>query len=238
MPVETLGEIDELPDLVVEPVPIKEVNDDNIKYFYNLAEGKPNYFNTIEEFNNFFIDNFKNKPSELVFTTDCKIQLIPYIRKLATDQLAEHGIISNEEKEDFYALAGEVIRDTLHSAEQQFDEPKFTVRMTNLDHPEKFTFDIINPDKIPCESWVREDARKQKQKITGDEKEGGPVGFGTSVLAGFVKLLGGEGYYADIKDGNGQKQYTLFHFEKRPEQNEDRRQYIEDVKKRPEILGY
>lgn len=238
MPVETLGEIDELPDLVVEPVPIKEINDDNMNYFYNLAEEKTNYFNTIEKFNNFFINNFKNKSSELVFTADCKIQLIPYLRKLVTEQLAEHGIISNEEKEDFYALTGEVIRDTLHSTEQQFDEPKFTVRMTNLDHPEKLTFDIINPDKIPCQAWLRKEARKRGQEITGDEKEGGPVGLGTSMLPVFVKLLGGEAYYADIKDENGQKQYTIFRFEKRPEQNEDRKQYIEDVKKRSEIIGH
>ncbi|MCL5794851.1 MAG: hypothetical protein M1338_00615 [Patescibacteria group bacterium] len=239
MSVETLDNIDELPDLTVEPVAIKEISENKREYFYNLANQQANYLDTEEKINDFIAKNFEEKSPELIFTVDCELRLIAYVRKLVTKQLTEHGIIRGEDEEnDFNALVGEVIRDTLHSTEQGFSEPKFTVRITNLNNPEKLSFDTINPDKVPCRDWSRGEAKEIAKKLTGNEQESGPVGLGTSFLPGYVKLLGGEAYYADIEDEKGKKSYTLFHFEKQPEKKEDREEYTKEVRERPDLQGY
>lgn len=195
---------------------IEEINSQKILEM--IGEQTKNLLKTEEEIEKFFNKEENKKSNELMITTPCNTRIVSCVRKKITGFLFNKGVVKSEaEKYEFNTLAGEVIRDTLHSlSQEQIKNPNFIVRLNNLNYPKEFSFDIINPDRVPCESWPRFSSGGATERVTGDEdmSEGKhSIGYGPTLLESVANSLGAKIYYSNIKNQKGEKEYTLFHFE-------------------------
>jgi hypothetical protein len=214
-----------------EPLPLEDTDGGYIKPQINIKEVesnkdliefancRENYLSDAKEIYDYFNDVNTLSANELVFSADCQVRIVHEITKQALLFLENKEIFSPAKIFELKMLIGEVVRDTLHSAEQGFDRPWFKARLSHLNDPEKFTIEMINPDKILCNNWPRFSSKESFRNIMdGKVQDGGcTTGMGATILDCYVDSLGGKAWYSDIKNAKGEKAYTFFHFEMSPE---------------------
>lgn len=196
----------------VPKIEIREA--ENPAEILDLVKKRVNFLSNSQEMDNFFNREENQKADQLIFTASCERRTISEIREKVLDFLTKRGIIGQEESADFQTLIGEVIRDTLHSIKQGFTDPKFSVRIFHLNDPQKFSFEIINPDRILCREWPRFSPGEVIEKISASWGTGESLGLGGKLLESTAKDLRARIWYSDIKNEKGEKEYTLFHFER------------------------
>lgn len=188
------------------PFPVEERD---IEYYQNLSS-KAEKIQDPQGLESFLTEN-KDK-NELVFMVPCDVKMIANVRKRVIDILLQKQTITEEDAGDLESLAGEILQDTRHSLEQGFKNPTFIIRLSNLDKPDEFSFEVVNNDRTRIKDWRllhrAQDIVEQYGKIEGGTH------VGTSVKNIRVRDLEGQAKYIEIRDKNGEKAYTSFVFSK------------------------
>lgn len=246
MPVETLDKpmesqsyptSEKFPDIDINLDKLgAQTNKEILGLIHKLKSQKENYLSNQEgnpdklKISDFFRKN-KNK-NQIVFQMNCNLESIEYIKGIIINFLIDREVIRGDERiKDFHQIADEIITNVRHSKnikyKSQIAAPRFTIVLNNLNNPDNFSFDVINPDNLKVKNWEKSNkgqlSKDQQDQVDWekfmegfDSENQDSTGLGDFLSGLLQKELGSQKKHYDVCDPNGKKKYTLCHFELNP----------------------